>query len=87
MNYWTPKFGWNDPHSVTLHDILTNARKLIADEDYSVRDAIYASAVNGESDSAAMLVLERAGLRYGVGPKEEALAVFDKAIGGETNGD
>ena len=80
MNHYTAKHGWDDPHAVTLRDILINARKLIAEQEFSVRDAVYESAVNGESDSAAMLTLQRCGLRFGVIAKDEVLGVFDNAI-------
>lgn len=84
MNTWSQEKGWDDPHAVSLRDILSNARKLIADQDYSVRDAVYASAVNGESDSATMLALQREGLQFGVGPKDSVLRVFDAALAPRT---
>lgn len=66
-----------------LRRILQNARTLIADKDYSVRDAVYESAVNGESDAAAIGLLYRPGnllLPSGVMSKEEVLEVFDRLI-------
>lgn len=67
-----------------LRQILQKARNLIAEEDYSVRDAVYESAVNGASDSAAIQVLYREGnLHRGVMSKEEVLAVFDRLIRSE----
>jgi len=74
-NYWT------DPHEVTMRDILTNARRLIAEDDYSVRDAIYTSAVNGESDSAAVkIIFNEYRCNSPVMPKGDVLAVFDKVL-------
>lgn len=73
------------PEPNTLREILVQARALVED-DYSVRDAVYESAVNGESDSAAILALQRAGLRseFSVMPKIQVLAIFDKAIADES---
>jgi hypothetical protein len=72
---------WVDPHDVTLRDILVNARRLIASEDYSVRDAIYDSAVNGESDAAAIkIIFNDHGCNNPVMPKEKVLEIFDDAI-------
>lgn len=85
MNAWTAKHGWNDPHAVTLRDIFVNARKLIAEEDYSVRDAIYASSVNGESDGIAVkIIFNDRGCNSPVMRKEEVLRIFDKAIADES---
>jgi len=61
--------------------ILIDARRLIAEQDYSVRDAVYESAVNGESDSAAISLLYESGnLRRGVMSKQEVLEVFDHLV-------
>ena len=67
-----------------LREILIMARALVEKDHYSVRDAIYASAVNGESDSIAMKVLYDAGMRPGVMTINEALAVFDRVIDAST---
>lgn len=67
----------------TLRDILIKARELVAEQQYSVRDAIYACAVNGESDSAAMKALQDAGLKIPIMSVDETLEVFDRAIESE----
>lgn len=64
-----------------LKEILRNARKLIAEQDYSVRDAVYGSAVNGESEAAAITLLHEEGLFRGpVMAKQDVLDVFDRLI-------
>jgi hypothetical protein len=78
---WDDQRGyWSDPHEVKMSDILINARKLIAEQDYSVRDALYTSAVNGESDSAAVKIIFHNRNYEPVMPKEKVLAIFDQAI-------
>jgi hypothetical protein len=65
--------------------ILERARKLIEEQDYSVRDALYAASPNGEAEAAAVkLVFADDNLSSGVGLKDSALIVFDRLIRDET---
>jgi hypothetical protein len=65
-----------------LRQVLREARTLIAEQDYSVQDAVYESAPNGEADSAAILVLyEKGNLHRGAMQKDQVLKVFDRLIG------